>query len=174
MSKCLPPRGSAGIGARAHITRQKTALMPLVPGKVLLASKRSCSCNNLALHHGGVQRTSAPGALNNGSESTRSRPFPGSASQERKVSTAAAIDTDHAGSSTTDRDGSNALSLANIRDALIKLEDTMIFSIVERSQFKSNNIAYESGMSRGDSAPALFTNPMRCALVCVSVEAATV
>jgi len=48
-------------------------------------------------------------------------------------------------SSPATKDTSSALSLANIRDALIKLEDTIIFSLIERAQFMANGDAYVSG-----------------------------
>ena len=41
------------------------------------------------------------------------------------------------------RDLSSVLSLANIRDTLIRLEDTIIFSLIERAQFARNEAVYE-------------------------------
>ncbi|KAL4857493.1 Glycosyltransferase family protein 64 protein C5 [Chlorella vulgaris] len=42
-------------------------------------------------------------------------------------------------------DLSSALSLANIRQTLIRLEDTIIFSLIERAQFARNEPVYEAG-----------------------------
>eukprot|EP00798_Chlamydomonas_sp_ICE-L_P014129 gene14129-20088_t len=44
-----------------------------------------------------------------------------------------------------DVDMSDALSLNNIRSTLIRLEDTIIFSLIERSQFARNASAYKAG-----------------------------
>ena len=35
------------------------------------------------------------------------------------------------------------LSLRNIRDVLIRLEETIIFGLIERAQFRHNRIIYE-------------------------------
>ncbi len=40
------------------------------------------------------------------------------------------------------RDMSSALSLANIRSTLIRLEDTIIFAFIERAQFRLNTAVY--------------------------------
>jgi chorismate mutase len=40
-------------------------------------------------------------------------------------------------------DLSSALSLANIRQTLIRLEDTIIFSLIERAQFARNEPVYQ-------------------------------
>jgi chorismate mutase len=40
-------------------------------------------------------------------------------------------------------DLSSALSLANIRQTLIRLEDTIIFSLIERAQFALNEPVYQ-------------------------------
>ncbi len=42
-------------------------------------------------------------------------------------------------------DKSMALSLANIRGSLIRQEDTIIFSLIERSQFSLNAPVYDGG-----------------------------
>lgn len=42
-------------------------------------------------------------------------------------------------------DLSSALSLDNIRQTLIRLEDTIIFSLIERAQFARNKAVYEAG-----------------------------
>ena len=42
-------------------------------------------------------------------------------------------------------DRSSALALNNIREALIRQEDTIIFSLIERSQFAYNKPVYEEG-----------------------------
>lgn len=42
-------------------------------------------------------------------------------------------------------DHSTALSLDNIRQSLIRQEDTIIFSLIERAQFAANAPVYESG-----------------------------
>lgn len=44
---------------------------------------------------------------------------------------------------TTARDLSNVLSLNNIRQTLIRLEDTIIFGLIERAQFARNSAVYE-------------------------------
>ena len=41
------------------------------------------------------------------------------------------------------RDASDVLSLANIRQTLIRLEDTIIFGLIERAQFARNDAVYE-------------------------------
>lgn len=46
-------------------------------------------------------------------------------------------------------DKSMALSLANIRGSLIRQEDTIIFSLIERSQFSLNAPVYDEGKSHG-------------------------
>ena len=46
-------------------------------------------------------------------------------------------------------DKSMALSLANIRGSLIRQEDTIIFSLIERSQFSLNAPVYDEGESQG-------------------------
>ncbi len=42
-----------------------------------------------------------------------------------------------------DADLSSALSLANIRQTLIRLEDTIIFALIERAQFARNDAVYQ-------------------------------
>ena len=42
-------------------------------------------------------------------------------------------------------DYSTALSLDNIRQSLIRQEDTIIFSLIERAQFAANEPVYQSG-----------------------------
>lgn len=42
-------------------------------------------------------------------------------------------------------DYSTALSLDNIRQSLIRQEDTIIFSLIERAQFAANDPVYQSG-----------------------------
>ena len=42
-------------------------------------------------------------------------------------------------------DQSASLSLDNIRQSLIRQEDTIIFSLIERAQFAANQPVYESG-----------------------------
>ena len=42
-------------------------------------------------------------------------------------------------------DHSTALSLDNIRQSLIRQEDTIIFSLIERAQFAANEPVYQSG-----------------------------
>lgn len=42
-------------------------------------------------------------------------------------------------------DYSAALSLDNIRQSLIRQEDTIIFSLIERAQFATNEPVYQSG-----------------------------
>lgn len=42
-------------------------------------------------------------------------------------------------------DRSSALSLGNIREALIRQEDTIIFSLIERAQFAFNEPVYAAG-----------------------------
>lgn len=44
---------------------------------------------------------------------------------------------------TPDADLSSALSLANIRQTLIRLEDTIIFALIERAQFARNDAVYQ-------------------------------
>ena len=44
-------------------------------------------------------------------------------------------------------DRSSALSLANIRGSLIRQEDTIIFSLIERAQFSVNAPVYQAGKS---------------------------
>ncbi|GAB4815345.1 hypothetical protein N2152v2_002391 [Parachlorella kessleri] len=50
-------------------------------------------------------------------------------------------------------DLSTALSLANIRQSLIRQEDTIIFSLIERAQFARNDAVYQWG---GVSVPAFM------------------
>ncbi len=45
----------------------------------------------------------------------------------------------------------NVLSLDNIRESLIRQEDTIIFSLIERAQFAVNDIVYGEGMIRPNS-----------------------
>jgi len=40
-------------------------------------------------------------------------------------------------------DESGALSLANVRASLIRQEDTIVFSLIERAQFARNGNVYE-------------------------------
>lgn len=47
------------------------------------------------------------------------------------------------GGSQVEADLSSALSLANIRETLIRLEDTIIFSLIERAQFARNDAVYQ-------------------------------
>ena len=42
-------------------------------------------------------------------------------------------------------DTSTVLSLNNIREQLIRLEDTIIFALIERAQFAHNQSVYEIG-----------------------------
>lgn len=44
----------------------------------------------------------------------------------------------------TTQDVSSSLTLANIRDALIRQEDTIIFNFIERAQFAKNDPVYQS------------------------------
>ena len=46
-------------------------------------------------------------------------------------------------------DESGALSLANVRASLIRQEDTIIFSLIERAQFARNGNVYERGLLPG-------------------------
>jgi len=46
-------------------------------------------------------------------------------------------------SQSPEADLSSALSLANIRQTLIRLEDTIIFSLIERAQFARNEPVYQ-------------------------------
>lgn len=46
---------------------------------------------------------------------------------------------------TTSIDKSSSLSLSNIREQLIRLEDTIIFALIERAQFAHNSAVYEAG-----------------------------
>ncbi|KAG0030605.1 chorismate mutase aro7 [Podila clonocystis] len=43
-------------------------------------------------------------------------------------------------------DKNDALSLARLRDVLIRLEDTIIFALIERAQFKLNACTYQPGV----------------------------
>jgi len=43
------------------------------------------------------------------------------------------------------QDMSTTLSLANIRNSLIRQEDTIIFNLIERAQFAKNDVVYTSG-----------------------------
>lgn len=85
-----------------------------------------CACGSAVLHHGMSRSLAAPPSL----------------AAARAPTLMAATQTSN---SPMTKDTSSALSLANIRDALIKLEDTIIFSLIERSQFMSNDEAYVSG-----------------------------
>ena len=60
-------------------------------------------------------------------------------------------------------DKSTALSLANIRGSLIRQEDTIIFSLIERAQFSLNSSVYEEGMApvSGLMADAFRKTPRR-------------
>ncbi len=49
------------------------------------------------------------------------------------------------GRASTSSQGSAPLELANIRRSLIIMEDTIIFSLIERSQFSLNAPVYEPG-----------------------------
>ena len=46
-------------------------------------------------------------------------------------------------------DESGALSLANVRASLIRQEDTIVFSLIERAQFARNGNVYERGLLPG-------------------------
>lgn len=43
------------------------------------------------------------------------------------------------------RDMSSSLTLDNIRSSLIRQEDSIIFNLIERSQFAANPIVYQAG-----------------------------
>ena len=58
-------------------------------------------------------------------------------------------------------DRSMALSLANIRGSLIRQEDTIIFSLIERSQFSLNAPVYNEGDL---SVQALLVDNCQCSL----------
>lgn len=96
----------------------------------------ACACGSGVLHQGPAAGPMVPG-LRNPAVQGSSR-----AGRRAQVAENVKAPADH------DRDGSSALSLSNVRDALIKLEDTIIFTLVERSQFKSNHLAYQSGACR--------------------------
>ncbi|KAJ2617811.1 chorismate mutase aro7, partial [Coemansia sp. RSA 1694] len=50
-----------------------------------------------------------------------------------------------------------APTLGELRDTLVRLEDTIIFALIERSQFKHNNSIYEeSKMSFKDGYKGSF------------------
>jgi len=53
---------------------------------------------------------------------------------------------------------SNKLDLNEIRNSLIRLEETIIFVFIERAQFKKNKIVYEkdSGLINGNSDSLLI------------------
>lgn len=65
------------------------------------------------------------------------------ASQDREVAGGGAPATRAAAAAEADL--SSALSLANIRQTLIRLEDTIIFSLIERAQFARNDAVYQPG-----------------------------
>ena len=54
-----------------------------------------------------------------------------------------------------DRSGvmDDVLSLANIRESLIRQEDTIIFSLIERAQFAVNSAVYTPGKSLQTTFP---------------------
>ncbi|KAG0059091.1 chorismate mutase aro7, partial [Linnemannia elongata] len=45
----------------------------------------------------------------------------------------------------------DALSLAKLRDVLIRLEDTIIFALIERAQFALNDCTYQPGVYKYDN-----------------------
>ena len=58
------------------------------------------------------------------------------------------------------QDGSGALTLDNVRSALIRQEDTIIFNLIERAQFARNSAVYTSGgvpVPAFDAAGQAFT-----------------
>lgn len=57
-------------------------------------------------------------------------------------------------------DHSAALSLDNIRQSLIRQEDTIIFALIERAQFAANSPVYQSGaMPVPGAASSLLCRP---------------
>ena len=56
-------------------------------------------------------------------------------------------------------DHSTALSLDNIRQSLIRQEDTIIFSLIERAQFAANEPVYQSGAI---AVPGKHTPTLQC------------
>ena len=56
-----------------------------------------------------------------------------------------------------------SLELPAIRSALIRQEDTIIFALIERAQFKANAACYEAGRAPytqlSGSACLLYTSP---------------
>jgi len=93
-----------------------------------------CRCGVPCLHHGGLAHIGRPSAASVEAVQTSGG---GSGSGEHGWHGASAP--------SIDRSSSLSLSLSNIRDTLIKLEDTIIFSLIARSEFKSNDLAYQSG-----------------------------
>jgi chorismate mutase len=55
----------------------------------------------------------------------------------------------------------DVLSLDSIRSSLIRQEETIIFALIERAQFRRNNIAYEKG-GFGMLGIPLGSNPLGC------------
>ena len=62
-------------------------------------------------------------------------------------------------------DLSSALSLANIRQTLIRLEDTIIYSLIERAQFARNEAVYAADANGPIPVPGFRTDGRRLSLL---------
>ena len=63
-------------------------------------------------------------------------------------------------------DHSTALSLDNIRQSLIRQEDTIIFSLIERAQFAANEPVYQSGAI---AVPGKQPPMLQCMTLCTDL-----
>jgi hypothetical protein len=68
-------------------------------------------------------------------------------------------------------DYSAALSLDNIRQSLIRQEDTIIFSLIERAQFAANEPVYESGAMPVPGAAPGRHGMQQSGMTCMRVSA---
>ena len=76
-------------------------------------------------------------------------------------------------------DAAVALDLNNIRKSLMRMEDSIIFSLIERGQFKMNSAVYEADCAwlrsarRAHPTPSMFQTPAfspahRARALCIS------
>ena len=106
------------------------------------------------LNGGASASTSGRTAANDGKQLGRDAMRPLFTSVMLKSTVAAAASPSPSPSATASSalglvDESGALSLANVRASLIRQEDTIVFSLIERAQFARNGNVYERGLLPG-------------------------
>ena len=119
------------------------------PGRTATTTTASMAMSTAHHRHGRRTVTNAKGSRRDGVVSIASdRRRPGGASTAAVAGATASPDTSSSPSSpsqSSDEDKSDRLSLDNVRASLIRQEDSIIFGLIERAQYKLNEPVYAPG-----------------------------